>query len=33
MGAFEEDLYDDFAAAEAEGAELMGDELEPKKSS
>jgi hypothetical protein len=28
MGAFEEDLYDDFAAAEAEGAALMGDELE-----
>lgn len=28
MGAFEEDLYDDFAAGEAEGAALMGDELE-----
>jgi hypothetical protein len=28
MGAFEEDLYDDFAAAEAEGTALMGDELE-----
>jgi hypothetical protein len=28
MGAFEDDLYDDFAAGEAEGAALMGDEFE-----
>ncbi|MEY6431836.1 hypothetical protein ABC977_05360 [Thioalkalicoccus limnaeus] len=28
MGAFEEDLYDDFTAEEAEGAALIGDELD-----